>query len=453
MNASLSSFQMIHHYNHVLTSLSQSATCLEGLPLDIWTQITSFLGPNEIGPLSRVSRILARKVNSDEIWRPICIKNGIPVNNGSPDKLNQKYREFLTARSIYLAGILVINTSDYSEQNFVSSLCIVGNKIYTCSLMDSTVTEWDLTSGNHPSKIDQYQSLFGHVFNTADATNYPLYRWSRQLGAVKHKTLERLGNRVSCIRNYKTFLLVGSLERPYFSVHELHENGNQTGKLNLCQLNITGPVSMIEISTHYVFITFSSCFCIYDTINRKSTIVNISQSEIVHTNLIGSEHHDVLFLLSNGDWSLWNFAQEPKCILSAKTNYNISCGCVLPKGIRNGILNFQVIAGNEDGTIQTWEIHQSKLGYTESPPILFGNSNLVKCMATRHGLLFMAGWDGLIRIYNTADIERLYRILGNGIRQSAITAMEFYDNHIITGHYDGSVSVYNFPDFNDESLF
>ena len=452
MNASLSSFQMIHHVNQELASLSQSVICLEGLPLDIWTQITSFLGPNQIGPLSRVSRILARKVNSDVIWRPICVKNGITVDNCYSEKLNQKYREFLTARSIYLAGILVINTSDYSEQSFVSSLCIVGSKLYTGSLMDSTVTEWDLMSGNRPSKIDQHRSHFGHVFNTTDATNYPLYRLPRQLGAVKNKTLKRLGNRVSCIRNYETYLLVGSLERPYFSVHELNETNNQGGKLDLCQLNITGPVSMIEISTHYVFISFSSCFCIYDTINRKSTIVNISQSEIVHTNMIGSGHLDVLFLLSNGDWSLWNFDKEPKCILSAKTNYNISCGCALPKGIKNGIRNFQVIAGNEDGTIQTWDIHQSKLGYMDSPPILFGNSNLVKCMATRHGLLFMAGWDGLIRIYNTANIERLYRILGNGNRQSAITAMEFYDNHIITGHYDGSVSFYNFPDFNDESL-
>ena len=104
--------------------------------------------------------------------------------------------------------------------------------------------------------------------------------------------------------------------------------------------------------------------------------------------------------------------------------------------------SIEAFFGFDNGTVQKWVITNS----IAKMILLVKRDSKQKAtdIISYCNLVFVSSWDGLIQIYDNINKMSLRRTLKRKSR-SAITGMQLVMGGIVTAHYDGTVTLYNFP--------
>jgi WD40 repeat protein len=165
---------------------------------------------------------------------------------------------------------------------------------------------------------------------------------------------------------------------------------------------------------------------------------------------IDSSKKMYLLITNTGSWSIKTFGRESGHFekqldrsLSLK-----SAHLSLRYRDRDGDCSvWRIFAGFADGNIRSWELSidlKKNSFQCRNLNTLCSLGDQITCLQNYENLLIAGSWDGRLRIFDTNSESVCLRRTLSADGKSPIMSVAYHDNSITTGHYDGSITMWDF---------
>lgn len=225
-------------------------------------------------------------------------------------------------------------------------------------------------------------------------------------------------------------------------------------------LKLLLPASTVAISSTKCISASNNIISIFDISPSKLKDKDIQKSHIDATDItvsLESVKHlsfldisTLLIMCSNGDWFIY-------CLLTMSTLSHTTSVRGLSAGncYRINRNSWKISGGYKDGNVRSWIVcfDRQKSTFSITPmPLLCSLGDHITCIEMYGNIVLSGSWDAKVRIWESRSSNRgmtLRRTLLNKANHSPIMSLTFDNDTIITGHYNGTITVWDFslPDY------
>ena len=197
--------------------------------------------------------------------------------------------------------------------------------------------------------------------------------------------------------------------------------------------------------TGYVFM--ASGKKVYSCRDKNIKLEWEMQSNIILIQVLANPHCLVLVATRSGEWLILNLDHKAVCVFKLMSNEHMTAARV----VKTSCMEFQFVAGFASGIVRIWNISvvERKVRVILNAEYEHSKSS-VTSLLTRHNLVFSSCWEGKIHVWDN-NLKQLRRVIKRKFGSSIID-MSFYKEDIVTVHYDGTLTLFRFPDFNARKL-
>ena len=486
------------------TRLNKTATTICSLPFDVWRIIFQQLDTSDILKVESCSRhffnLISRK-NGDYIWRDQCLVEGIwnlcrSRNSNVTVETKSRLLCYLQTKSNWMLGRYQANHQRFinhdgsrgihyiyssSASRTVSSSST--NHFYSSS-WDGSLSSWKLEmitmekSAAEKEEEGLEASLFNAWFSTPPPTpsaddedeidNYfcnaslpSSSKYVKGIGSID--TMFHFNRPIRFSTCQDSIFAFSFAHAPFVLIKSTIAHNQE----RVLPANV--PMSCLAISPSKTRCVGASLNVLYswplnalkeldddgtDSVNASFTI---SHESIVFISFMQEDL--VLCLCLNGDIIIFDILKE-KVIASERSTSGLSCGYLSPLHSTNTTNSWRLLAGYRDGNIRSWTIEYNTASNTAislTPhPLLCSLGDKISCLSVYENIILAGSWDGRLRLFDQSSLQNR-KTLASTTSSSPILSVSHClglssgngvvrDDSIVTGHYDGSITVWQFED-------
>jgi hypothetical protein len=416
------------------------------LPLDIQILITRFLEYQHLLRWQATCKSFHKLLSDNSIWRGCCKRIDLYASSESKQTLMRQFLAYTKLRMLW-------TTSSYEYSIFQQKTDIPCGISFLDSLVSSK-NSYPVISGSWTGDIKRYKLgllkkgglkvMFDPLlFSNSDWGQTPprtpspdqtppdstcmLSRGITQINEMQVLNFGRFEayvGKINSMSQHNGMLVVGTSNPPYINFYNLRLNKTCNTIPNLI---LKSPVSIVQLSQDYCLISTTNETEIYSLSTTKliSSITLDPKELIKFINLITPTF--LLLMCSSGSWYTYSL---PTCTLQNRVSSvkDLTCGHVSQTSN-----DHTIFAGYRDGTIRAWSLK------TLSPLWKLSLSSPITCLTGFGNMLVSGSWDGKVWIFD-GRVERVLK----GSDTSPVLSVCVVDECVITGHYNGNITVWDF---------
>lgn len=235
---------------------------------------------------------------------------------------------------------------------------------------------------------------------------------------------------VKCVSRHEDHLAISASFPPSISIYSISMQSI------IGRVPAENPFSCISFNGNIVVAGFNQVLSYWNLTDFKRNDIDLKSSRIHNIEWLDNERLHVLCMFTCGDWIIMDLSTKVEML-------RISSAQELSSGhLSRTTKGFMVHTGYKNGSVRQWILTKSSLKYeTRLLNHYHTLQSEITCMSSYGNILVTGSWNGRIKVFDDCFNVRTLKTHDT----SPILSIDIKDRNIITGHYNSSVTLWDFP--------